>query len=116
AVAERLVPGLATAAQGIVLARGSLAPGGADQLDPAGDVVRAVPRHEDSRQPILVAPLDAGDRVAEGAGGAHAHDRSHLLRRGAVRVDPRLPLQPPHRTQVFGAEAGVGTDAAVVVD
>src|SRR5439155_25269802 len=115
-VAERLVPRSAAAAQRVVLFRCALAEGHAEQLYPAGDRVGPVVGHRDRRLALLVAVLDAVDRVAQRTRGAFPDRLDDLLGARAIGVDPGLRAQPEDRFQAVGAEAGVGADAAVVVD
>jgi hypothetical protein len=68
------------------------------------------------RLAILVALLDAVDRVAERARWALLHGGDDLLHRCAVRVDPRLLLHAEDRLQAVRAEPGVRAQGAVVVD
>src|SRR3989442_14828850 len=115
-VAERLVPRSAAAAQRVMLFRCALAERHAEQLDPAGDRVGPVVGHRDRRLALLVAVLDVLYRVAQRTRGAFLDRLDDLLGACAIGIDPGLRPHPEDRLQAVGAEAGVGADAAVVVD
>src|SRR5947208_10011032 len=115
-VAERLVPRSAAAAQRVVLFRCALAEGYADQLYPAGNRVGPVVGHRDRRLAFLVAVLDVLYRVAQRTRRAFLDRLDDLLGARAIGVDPGLCAHPEDRLQAVGAEAGVGADAAIVVD
>src|SRR5258705_7302646 len=78
AVAERLVLRLAAPAERVVLVRGAVAERHLYQLDAAGNRIWPVVGHRHHRRTILVAMLDAVDRIAERARRA-LPDRRHDL-------------------------------------
>src|SRR5258708_24971144 len=116
AVAERLVLRAAAAARRLMPLRCPRAQGHADQLDPAGDRVRPVVHPRDRGVALLVAVLDAGDRVAQRPRRAFLDRLDDFFGARPIGNDPGLRAHPEDRLQAVGAEAGVGADAAVVVD
>src|SRR2546426_3019647 len=116
AVAKRLVLRSAAAAQRVMLFRCALAEGHAEQLYPAGDRVGPVVGHRNRRLAFLVAVLDVLYRVAQRTRRAFLDRLDDLLGACAIGVDPGLCAHPEDRLQAVGAEAGVGADAAIVVD
>src|SRR5688572_12812879 len=115
-VAEGLVLRSATTAQRVMLGRGASPPSLACQLDAADDRVRSVPCHRDARCPRRVVLLDAVYRVAQRARRTFADGGDDGLRRGAIRVDPRLAAILKHFGKLAAAISSVRADRAVVVD
>jgi hypothetical protein len=115
-VAERLVLGLAAAAQSCPRQRldaSVLAP----DLDLAGHQERPVADRYDRGSSIrFLARLAIEPPIQEGATRASAHDIGHLLGAGGVRKDPRSPLELEDLSFAANAFADVDTHVQVEAD
>src|SRR5207245_4586064 len=124
--AERLVLRMSTAAEGVVLPRGTpvadhVLAVAVNERGPTDDAIGAVPGDLDcGLSPAVVVDVAAGllpvDGVAEGSGGAVAHRPDDLVHPPAARGDERLLAQVEDSCEPVGAEARMLACAPVVQD